>query len=750
MHRSIVITLCQKITGLLSALTHKHFALLVAGLLSSFIADAQHEATLWQDLSEDNLSDIPDGLLIGRVSYRRGIRISESVLQTLIDSQRFSIETAPGTQRTVSKVNDSSFLNGDRSWVARGVGDESLVLTLSKSLLLASAQVDGIKYKITAVPDPDEDQFIGWITHTAAETGALGIDNGAYVPQREPSYPEPAGVLALTGNDVSIEQSLSSEFAVIGDQVTVSVAVTNNTSSALSDVSVSIYFILDDAELIDSSPACAVDASGPQTILSCAISSLAPAATTSFEYTVETTANSYPQLASGVFVGDAFGQRARDDAFIFVVKDTLADSDADGISDVNEELLGTDPQNSTSNVSADFIAQTDLLFFYSEKFLESIGDISPETHINQLVEVTNNYYANSGALVRFRPVFYGFADFDTGNDLRRVMDAMNDATGVFSELPELREKVGADITVFIDGLFPGGGACGLGTLPGAGFEGEIFHPLLADGDLLSSLYNAGFPAEGGAGCDDLTLAHELGHNHGLAHSRREPDALGTYSWSFGHGVDGSFATIMATPDDYPGSVELPLFSNPLLNDCNGLTCGVDRADTEQSADAVFTINQTRVPISTYRKPKILPITSLGQEGSNLILYGSASRSEDLNTPVSSFGPNDSIDVRATLLIPSEHQGIAGETYIVISVEGIGLFYRSADGGYHAWSGDLGTLQSYAATQPLNFREELIAFNDFTPSSVGLSSANLTVYFAYAVPGTDVFVYSTTGIQLTIE
>lgn len=730
--------------------TFAHAALIFPWLLGSLIAHAQPAPALWQDLSDNSLSDIPERLLTGRVSYRRGIRISGSVLQLLTDLERFSIETAPGTQRAVSKVNESSFLNGDRSWVARGAGNESLVLTLSKSLLLATAQVDGIKYKITAVPDPDEDQYIGWITHTAAETGALGIDEGAFVPQQEPSYREPLGVLALTNNDVSIEQSLSSEFAVIGDRVTVSIAVKNNKSSTLSNESVSVFFILDDADLIDSSPACAVDNSGPQTILSCAINSLAPAATTSFEYTVETTANSYPQLASGVFVGDAFGQRVRDDAFIFVVKDTLTDSDSDGISDVNEALLGTDPQSSASSVGADFIAQTDLLFFYSQRFLESIGDISPETHINQLVEITNTYYADSGALVRFRPVFYGFVNYDTGNDLNRVMDAMSDATGVFSELPELREKVGADITVFIDGLFPGSGACGLGTLPGAGFEGEIFHPLLAGGELISSLYNAGFPAEGGAGCDDLTLAHELGHNHGLAHSRREPGAFGTYSWSFGHGVDGSFATIMATPDDYPGSVELPLFSNPLLNDCNGLTCGVDRADTEQSADAVFTINQTRVPISTHRKPKILPITSLGQEGSNLILYGSASRSEDLNTPVSSFGPNDSIDVRATLFIPSEHQGITGETYVVISVEGTGLFYRSADGGYHAWSGDLGTLQSYAATQPLKVREELIAFNDFTPSSVGVSSANLTVYFAYAVPGTDVFVYSTTGIKLTIE
>ncbi len=292
MRRTAVEALCRKVVGLLNTWTRRYFALLVAGLLSSFTANAQHEPILWHDLPETNLSDIPDRLLTGRVSYRRGIRISESMLKLLTDSEHFTIETACGTQRTLSKVHDSSFLNGDHSWVGRGAGDESLVLTLSKSLLLATAQVDGIKYKITAVPDPNEEQYIGWITHTAAEIGGLGVDDGAFVPQKEPLYREPAGVLALTGNDVRIEQSLSSEFAVIGDQVTVSIAITNNALSILSDESVSVFFILDDAEFTDSSPACAVDGSGPQTVLSCTISSLAPAATTSFEYTVETTADS--------------------------------------------------------------------------------------------------------------------------------------------------------------------------------------------------------------------------------------------------------------------------------------------------------------------------------------------------------------------------------------------------------------------------------------------------------------------------
>ena len=67
------------------------------------------------------------------------------------------------------------------------------MLTLSKSLLLATAQVDGIKYKITAVPDPDEDQYIGWITHTAAEIGGLGVDDGAFVPQKSRLIANPQG-----------------------------------------------------------------------------------------------------------------------------------------------------------------------------------------------------------------------------------------------------------------------------------------------------------------------------------------------------------------------------------------------------------------------------------------------------------------------------------------------------------------------------------------------------------------------------
>lgn len=721
-------------------------------LVCGGIANAQSPAPLWHDLSAAELAAIPTELLVTRVSYQRGISIERLALDGVDVDDKFSIETSPGQQTELTLVSINDFPNGDISWRARNEFDtgDNLVLTRSGGELLATANVAGIKYRIMAKLEVDNDRYIGWITTTVGEPQQKVIDEGGFIPSPAKVYSEPQAVIALSGNDVTVTQTLSKEYAVIGEQVTNSIAITNNTSNALTNEAVTVFFVLDKANFVSSPSGCTVGSSGSQATLNCTISSLAPAATTNIEYTVQITSASYPQISNGVFVGDAFGESVRSDSFIFVSQDTLTDSDKDGISDFNEGLLGTNANSSASTIGTDQVLETDLMFYYSSRFLDAIGSVKPETQINQLIEITNGYYADSGALVRFRPVFYGIADFDPQGNLNTVMNAMRDGTGPFSDLSAIRDKVGADIAVFIDGLFPGSGACGLGTLPGVRFEGEVFHPAVTGNGLFSSLYNPGFPVGGGSGCDDLTLAHELGHNHGLAHSRRESGARGTYEWSFGHGVDGSFATIMANPNDFPGSEELTLFSNPNSTNCKGLACGVARSNSEQSADAVFTINQTRVQISKRREPKILPITSLGSGSSNLILYGAATRSSDLNTPVSSFSNTDSIDVRANLFIPSEHQSLTGVTYVVISVEGTGLFYRDAAGAYQAWNGDVASLQGNINPRALKASEELVAFSDFVPANFGVSSANVTVFFAYGIPGTDVFVYSSNGIAFTIQ
>jgi hypothetical protein len=330
------------------------------------------------------------------------------------------------------------------------------------------------------------------------------------------------------------------------------------------------------------------------------------------------------------------------------------------------------------------------------------------------------------------------------DDHDTAFTALRLGSGKFSNTRALRSSVGADITVLIDGFVNTADICGLATTPGVGFDGEFYHPTIQNPDLYITMFT------NGSGCSDIVLSHELGHNLGLNHSRREAGAQGTFPWSLGHGVDGSFATIMANPDDFPGSRKLSLFSNPDSSNCNGLACGVPRADVEQGADAVTTLNHTRHQVMNRRQSRVLAITSLSGDSFNLIAYGGASRSSNADTLVSSFTPQDSIDVRATLAIPSEHQGLTGLTYAVISVEGIGLFYRDSRGAYHGWDGDLSTLQGTIAPRPLQASEELEAFTSFVPSRVGVESASVTVYFAYAVSNSDVFVYSSEGIAFTIQ
>ena len=111
---------------------------------------------------ECQLSDIPDsanrtGILSPRHPHLRVHTATSDRLRAFLDRDcTWNSENPQQSKR--------QFLSERRPLWVGIAGGESLVLTLSKSILLATAQVDGIKYKITAVPDPDEDQYIGWIT----------------------------------------------------------------------------------------------------------------------------------------------------------------------------------------------------------------------------------------------------------------------------------------------------------------------------------------------------------------------------------------------------------------------------------------------------------------------------------------------------------------------------------------------------------------------------------------------------------
>ena len=726
--------------------------LLLMGIHAS--AFAQQPTSLWRSLSpvetEGDLALIP-----GNVSYQRSIAINSSTLDGIGLGDTIAVELLPGEFREFELRDSRTYVNGDTGWSGASVdgGRTALIsLVVNSGTAAGSINTGANKFSFRTASSVVTDAFVGYLYSQDGLGEFQQIDSGGMVsvpnPITDAKESEPQSVFAISGNDVTIVQTLSADTAVVGQQLDVNVAVTNNTGSNLSGEQLAVLFALDNTELMSSSAGCSTGNVGANFALICTLPDTAPTATSTIDYSIRLTDSSYPFIASGVFVGDPFGDHVRNDDFAFVVRDTLIDSDGDGQSDFNEEIVGTNPNNSASVIASGTDSIIDLMFLYTPRFVSDIGSLTPETKINELVEVTNGYYANSQIDVTFRPVLYRQVNHVVSS-LNSSFNAVGASAGEFSFVNDTREAVGADIVVLIDGLFGSDSVCGLGTTPGVGFQGEFFHPNISNADLYVTLYTDGFPSGGGSGCSDDTLAHEFGHNHGLDHSHRELGAEGTFTWAVGHGVDGSFATIMANTSLYPGSDDVPFFSNPASNDCNGLPCGVDRSDVEQGADAVFTINHTRFQIANRRQSRFLPITSTGGS-SNLTMYGAATLSSSPDTPQSSFSSTNSLDVRATLGIPSEHQGVTGETYVVISVDGTGLFFRDANGDYQGWNGDLATLQANINARPLNATEELVAFENFIPSTVGVSTANLTVFFAYAIPGTDTFVYSSSGIPVSIQ
>ncbi len=199
------------------------------------------------------------------------------------------------------------------------------------------------------------------------------------------------------------------------------------------------------------------------------------------------------------------------------------------------------------------------------------GDVQAQTIAQSAIDVSNTSYLNSKILQRVRLVHtqeHVYTEVDFSTDLTNLRNN--------TAIQALRNEKQADL---VDMMSETGGACGIGNLMGS---------------VGGNQNNAFTVTARSCAVGNLSFPHELGHNMGSSHNP-ENGSGGTFSYSFGHWVNGSYRTVMSYVDPCTsGCTRRPYFSNPGII-FNGVPTGVENA-----RDNARSINNTSNAIAAYR------------------------------------------------------------------------------------------------------------------------------------------------------
>ena len=212
-------------------------------------------------------------------------------------------------------------------------------------------------------------------------------------------------------------------------------------------------------------------------------------------------------------------------------------------------------------------ATIDLLVLYDNHSKNFFGG-DPQTAMNSWVNQMNTAYRDSQVDIQLRLVGVR-PNEQPGADMGVVLNELRQNSSMIA----LRDQLGAD---FVSQLHEKGG-CGIGYVS-------------VDKNWTWNVV--------GPGCGPMVMAHELGHNMGLNHSRRQGNTSGArYRYGLGYGVDNVFASIMAYEQSFNAS-RVNRFSNPNIL-CRGLPCGIP-VGQDQEAFAALAIHNVRDEMANFR------------------------------------------------------------------------------------------------------------------------------------------------------
>lgn len=729
--------------------------------------------------------------LLSKESSAPTLHLPVATLQALQEGDvlRFELPAGPAATLPVAVeiIRDHRYINGDR--VLRGVDRAqhvTLVLTLNGEAAFADVTVNNTRWVFSG--ERQGDMIAGRFEQPASVTLDAGLNDyvipaglaaaSGSLPLRlpivAPSTAAATSVLPVAGlqrplvasqphamshsatgpaasgvnpasapfqsqSGLRIEQHFSEPVMHVGEarQLDVTLLLHNDGPRPHAGLSVDVYFILEDAHLIHAPGCRQMLTSSRQPVLSCAVAGvLAPGATHQMSYTVQVDAKPAPmRLWSTVLAGSQ-----RHDAHLNVVYDVTTGAES-GLSDFNRALLDEVPTDDLGNVVIDILA------LYTPDAAALYGPQTP-TRINQMISVSNQIYQDSGVGITLRPVFHAPVDYPAGAEVDMYQQLEQLTFGshpAFSEVSQLRDQFGADLVVLFRSLGPNASLCGVANLGGHDTWGDM---LAFDGDEYGFSVVALDCPLGSA------LAHELGHNMGLTHSRREDGMGGTLPYATGHGVDHGFATVMANPARFGSASQVPLFSSPEL-DCGGLPCGVDHNDPHHGADAVRTLNLTRFQVAAYRPTRVphLLWRAVGQADGRPTSARIAMTARVNHSPghTQLIGYSDVLDVAASFYVDPAHVGRLGQFHIVADLHQAGLGYAQLDehGGLHEWDGEVSGLVPFNSPRPLAAVEYLQVLSEFIPLPE-MAGYPLVLFVAYQLPDTEEVVFTTDPLVIDIQ